>query len=122
MLIDCQHGHEIKQVPFRSKFELWKSQLDPNQIAAIKSEIHELLDHGPIHTTSWIPGKDWWGTPYFPIWDRATRQNDEEAAKCFGLFVCNCVLERPERWGYGHYEKDGVPIKGRTYFRLDQRR
>jgi hypothetical protein len=77
-----------------------------------------MLDSGEVHTTSWMPGSDWGPTPFDPIYWDAAKQDPVAAAKCFGLFVWECVLERDEAWGSGHYEKDGYPIKGRTYFRL----
>jgi hypothetical protein len=119
MLLDFDHGGRlVTTVPFQAKFNAWKQRLTPDQRAAIKAEIHRHLDSGQVHTTSWMPGRDWYGTPFQPIWEDATRHSAVQAAQCFGLFVWECVLEREERWGSGHYEKDGYPIKGRTYFLL----
>ena len=103
--------------------------VNPAFIPAIKEHINQLLDEGPIHTTSWMPGRErrrlgyaadgnWTDTAFDPIFWHGTRRDESAAAKCFGLFVCECVLERDEQWGYGHYEKNGVPIRGRTYFQL----
>ncbi len=119
MLLDFDHGGAlVTSVPFQAEFRFWKSKLSPLQTAAIKTRIHQMLDAGDVHTTSWMPGSDWTGTPFDPIYWDAARRDPVSAAKCFGLFVMECVLERDEAWGSGHYEKDGYPIKGRTYFRL----
>jgi hypothetical protein len=119
MLLDFDHGgRAVTNVPFGSQFNQWKHRLTPTGIADIKSAIHRMLDSGEVHTTSWMPGSNWGGTPFDPIYWNATKQSVTQAAQCFGLFVWECVLERDERWGSGHYEKDGYPIKGRTYFRL----
>ena len=40
------------------------------------------------------------------------------AAKCFGLDVMDVMINRPETWTSEHFEKDGVPIKGRPYFTI----
>ena len=120
MLLDFDHaGKLITAVPFQSEFQQWKSRMTAPDKAAIKLAIHQLLDSGEVHTTSWIPGPNWGGTPFDPIYSDGTKRDPVAAAKCFGLFVWECVLEREhEAWGSGHYEKDGYPIKGRTYFRL----
>ena len=64
-----------------------------------------MLASGEIHTTSWMPGSDW-QYPFDTIYCYAARQHPVEAAKCFGLFVNECVLERAdehgELWGYKH--------------------
>jgi len=61
-----------------------------------------------------MPGSNWSGTPFDPIYWRATKRSVMQAAQCFGLFVWECVLERSEEgedWDSGHYEKNGYPIK-----------
>ena len=120
MLRDFDKGGQvITRVPFQSDFNLWKRRMTTTAIAAIKADIHSVLSSGEIHTTSWMPGDNWLGTPNDAIWRYGTKQDPVAAAKCYGLFVMECVLEREnEDWGSGHYEKDGYPIKGRTYFRL----
>jgi hypothetical protein len=120
MLLDFDHGgRPVTSVPFQREFRYWKSNLTTTEIAAIKAQIHQVLDDGDVHTTSWMPGSNWGGTPFDPIYWKGTKRDVIAAAKCFGLFVWECVLEREdEAWGSGHYEKDGYPIKGRTYFRL----
>jgi hypothetical protein len=119
MLLDFEHGGKpVTAVYYQSEFRRWKRNMTAAEIAAVRDEIHRMLDSGPIHTTSWMPGSDWSGTPFDPIYWKGTRQDNVAAAKCFGFFVMECILEREEPWGFGHYEKDGIPIKGRTYFRL----
>jgi hypothetical protein len=35
----------------------------------------------------------------------------------FGLILFNLLLERKDAvWGFGRFEKDGIPIRGTTYF------
>ena len=65
-----------------------------------------------------MPGEDWRGTPLQPIYAVACRRDPLAAAKCFGLYVMDVMIHRPETWTSEHFEKDGAPIKGRTYFMI----
>jgi hypothetical protein len=29
-------------------------------------------------------------------------------------------MDRPDDWSFGRYEKDGIPIRGMTYFRINR--
>ena len=127
-LIDFDHGGQIvTDVPFKQKYKQYlrklAAKIHPKAIDTAKQAFHAEL-HDGIVTTSWVPGADWRGTAYQSLYDAVN--DPQEAAKFFGLVACECVLERcfecDEDWGYGHYKKDDIPIKGRTYFRLDARR
>ena len=63
-----------------------------------------------------MPGNDWTGTVFEPIYSKAARQSYEASARCFGLMVWETFMERPEIWFSGRFEKDGEPIGSRTYF------
>ena len=102
--------------------------LGPLSLPAIWSEIDGLfsskaIDQKPVITISWVPGADWTNTPYEPIY-RAINQRfahdiaKEYSAKFFGLLFMDVAINRAEKWGFGHYELAGKPIKGRTYFLL----
>jgi hypothetical protein len=124
MLHDFDKGGKVvTKPPFEAKLRFWlqvlAKRVHPLAIDTVKQAFRAEL-HDGIVTTSWVPGADWWATPYQCLYDAL--QDEIWAAQFFGLIACECVLERcaetGEDWGYGHYEKDGVPIKGRTYFRL----
>ena len=37
----------------------------------------------------------------------------------FGLILFNYLMHRPDGvWGFGRFEKDGVPIESTTYFEI----
>ena len=77
-----------------------------------------MIDADEIHTAGWMPGSDWTDTPFQPIYEKAAQQSFDAAARCFGLMVWEVMMERPERWTSGRFEKDGEPIGSRTYFRV----
>ena len=71
-----------------------------------------------VHTSSWMPGRDWSGTVFQPIYDRACGQDEDTAAKCFALILWEVMMKRGEAWSFGRYEKDGILIEEMTYFRV----
>lgn len=95
------------------------SRLDPAEISAIQDALLEMIAGDEIHTSSWMPGSDWRGTPFEAIYEKAAKYHEDTAAKCFGLMVWKAFMDHEDCWGSGHYELDGAPIEGRTYFRIE---
>lgn len=121
MLWDINKDREIGTFHTGKKYDVWLSRLDQAEIAEIKATLNQMIDGTEVQTSSWMPGSDWRGTPFQAIYEKATKRNPDTAAMCFGLLVWEVFMERPEYWASGHYEKDGVPITGRTYFQVRPR-
>ena len=121
MLIDIDTGKVIAKVPFEPAFNALRSRLSEAEFDAMVSRINELIDQSgsEIATAGWLPGSDWTGTPFQPIYAKAAREDFEQSAKFFGQLVWFTVMTRPERWGSGRYQVDGKDIGSRTYFRLN---
>jgi hypothetical protein len=109
---------EIKQVPFRAEFDAWKGKMSVADYEAIKEELSNRIQGDEIHTAGWMPGSDSSGTVFQPIFEVACSCKHESAAKFFGLLVWEAFMNDDAKWGFGKYEKDGVPIGSNTYFRL----
>jgi hypothetical protein len=109
---------KVETIPHEKDFQLWRRRLTPEEYQAIIDEMNRVLDSGEIHTAGWIPGSDWTGTVYEPIFTKACRGNEELSGKCYGLFLWVTVMDRAENWGFGNYEKDGKTIGSKTYFLL----
>lgn len=122
MLIDIDTGRELG-MPFEKDFTTLRSRLTKEEFDAAVDRINELIDKAgaKIATAGWLPGSDWTGTPFEPLYTKAARLNYDIAAKFFGLLVWYAVMERPETWGSGRYEKNGKDIGSRTYFKLERR-
>jgi hypothetical protein len=118
MLWDIYKNREIKTIPHKQDYDIWVSRLTGEDIFQIKDALSDMIDGTDIQTSSWMPGADWTGTPFRPIYEKAANKNPDVAAKCFGLILWEVIMERPEKWGFGRYEKDGIPIEGMTYFQL----
>lgn len=122
MLIDIETGLAIEQVPFRREFDVLRSRLSDTDFVAMVARINELIDASgaEIATAGWLPGSDWTGTPFEPIYAIAARQDYQRSALFFGQLVWYVVMTRPEPWGSGRYQVDGRDIGSRTYFRLSK--
>lgn len=108
----------VDRIPHKTDYDVWKARLSEIEFQAMRDELTRRISTDEIHTSSWIPGNDWAGTVFMPIYQKATLYNEEQAAMCFGLILWELLMQREEIWGFGRYEKGGVPIKGLTYFRV----
>jgi hypothetical protein len=115
MLFDLS-GRQIKSVPYSAEFSRYMAALSEDEIAAIKTALNGMIDGTTIQTAGWMPGANWQGTVFEPIYFKAANQSYSASARCFGLMVWEVFMERPERWFSGRFEKDGEPIRSRTYF------
>jgi len=72
MLIEITTRKQITKVPFPERFRLLQ-RLTPQELEAIDRRINESIDAagGDIATAGWLPGSDWTGTPFDPIYQKA---------------------------------------------------
>ena len=120
MLIDIASDKPINRIPYRGRFDALRSRLSDTEFDSMVDRINELIDEGgaQIATAGWLPGSDWTGTPFEPIYTKAARGDFERSALFFGQLVWYTIMKRPERWASGRYQLDGKDIGSRTYFRL----
>ena len=107
----------VTQMPRASKFQLLQTRLSSIEFNAVVDELNSKIEGSEIETSCWMPGKDWTNTPFQPIHDKAARQDTQLAAGLFGLMVFYTFMNREDSWITGRFEKDGIPLSGRTYFR-----
>lgn len=119
MLYAIDSNSEITSILHRREFDLWRSRLSDIEYQAIVDELNSRIDGTEIQTSSWMPGSDWSGTAFHPIFEKACQFSEDASALFFGLIVWVVFMERPEWWSFGRYEKDGAPISGITYFQID---
>lgn len=122
MLIDVISGKRITKMPFAREFDAMKAKLSHEEFDRVIARINELVDEGSkeVATAGWLPGSDWTGTPFEPIFTKAARRNYDLSARFFGLAVWYTVMHRDERWASGRYQlPGGRDIGSRTYFRID---
>ena len=119
----------IHSVPHADQFQTWKGRLSAQELTAIHAEFDKVIGRrvasgNEILTSNWLPselcqegGAVWGGTPFWPIYESACRQNWQHAGWCFGLLLWEYMMERDDDWLCGKFDKDGVPIGGTTYFK-----
>ena len=118
MLISVDTGKEVTRIPHRRDFDEWKSRLTVEEYEAIVDELDSRIEGGEVHTSSWIPGADWGGTVFQPIYEKACNKNPNAAALFYGLILWDAMMRREDRWGYGRFDLNGRDLRGLTYFKL----
>jgi hypothetical protein len=130
--------HEDTYRPLRHKLDL----IDPEAFGRIHAELTQAFNEREIGTSTWIAGESWqdifvdgpsagfkmtsFRLPE-PVWRDinwlpiylAAEMDAEKAAMFFGQLVWQVVMDHPDCWSSGRYELGGIPIPGRTYFRID---
>jgi len=120
MLIDVDTGRSVDLVPYRTQFDTLRKRLSVDEFDAMLERINELIDASgaEIATAHWLPGGDWTGTPFEPIFRKAAPGDSQRSAMFFGQLVWYAIMRRPDRWASSRYELDDKQIRSRTYFRL----
>jgi len=117
MLFDIDTDKLVTSQPYANEFRTWRTRLSTSEFDAIVDKLNSMIDGDEIHTAGWMPGNNWSGSVFEPIYIKACGGNEAESGLCFGLFVWHVFQNRADEWYSGKFEKDGVPIKSRTYFR-----
>ena len=109
----------MDDVPHRSNYDIWRGRLSDAEFYAVYDELNSRVEMSDIETSSWIPGSDWDGTVFQPILEVACLNDADAAGRFLGLILWQVLLDHDLVWAFDRFEKDGVPIRGMTYFRLD---
>jgi hypothetical protein len=124
MLWNPDGTEEINDVPHQDYWRTLVRRLSQVERDAIEDALNTKIDADmrlgkEIQTSSWMPGNDWTGGPYEPIWSNAARHNEEVAGMMFGLMVWHTFMHRDEDWTFHRYEN---LARGLVYFVIHPRR
>ncbi len=109
----------ITKMPHSKDFDRWMKRLSEPDYTKVIEALESRVAGTEVQTSSWIPGSDWTGTPFQPV--AAACDGDLDASGLFfGLLVWRMFMDHDDDWSFGHYEVDGVPIRGLTYFRINR--
>lgn len=103
----------------RSDFKRWRSQITDSDYQTIKDELIKHISADDVHTSSWIPGSNWHGTVFEPLY-YACSGNETYAAFFFGLILFEVMIEHPDCWCFGRFDFNGKSLHGLTYFKINQ--
>lgn len=119
VLYSIDSGKYVTSVPHKKEFEKWMKNLSIADYSKIEDTLNAKIDQNDINTAGWLPGHDWTGTVFEPIYN-ACGKNVTQAGMFFGLIVFELLMNRQDRvWGFGRFEKDGKQITSMTYFTLN---
>ena len=119
MLYSIESENYIDNIPHQKDYERWRERMADEDYKAVYEELSSRISGSEIQTSSWIPGSDWTGTVFQPIYEDACEFDQDAAAKFFGLILWQVILESEEVWSFGRYRLGTIPIEGLTYFRVD---
>lgn len=118
MLYSIDTGKYVTRVPHKADFDKWMKKLSSDDYQAIVDVLNEKIDESDINTAGWLPGHDWTGTVYEPIY-KACGKDKVQSGMFFGLIVFDLLMNREDKtWGFGRFEKNGEQIASMTYFVL----
>ncbi len=108
----------IDYLPHPGDYAQWRAGLTDAEHAAIVAEIDRRMGDKEIEASSFLPGQDWTGTPFWPIYESACNRDFDAARKFFGLLVWEYMRGRPDCWCFGRYDVRNVAVEGLIYFRV----
>ena len=112
---------KVTHIPHQKENEAVIQNIPPTDLQKIRETLQDFLDKtalgSEVLTSSWIPGSDWTGTVYEPIYI-AAKKNIDRAAMVFGTILFQEVVNHENSWSCGRYQLNGKNIKGMTYFRI----
>jgi hypothetical protein len=122
MLIDVDTLKIITKIPYENDYKNFRKKITSEEYQKIIDEINDIIDKDidigkGIQTAGWVPGNKWEGTVFEPI-SKAYGGDIEISSKIFGLIVWIVFMERDDKWGFGRYSVNEIPIKSMTYFKL----
>ncbi|MBK0075554.1 hypothetical protein [Bacillus sp. S56] len=118
MIISVDTGKIKTKLPYQKDYDKWKANLSSDDLRHIKFVLNQMIDGDEIHTSGWMPGSNWMGTVFEPIY-HACNRNQTQAALFFGLIVYRVFMDRQETWACGRFYLNGKSIKSLTYFRVN---
>lgn len=117
MLYDL-HENEIKRIPKSREvnYQKWRKKLSNEEYNNAVSEIKRLINGKDNFNSSYLPGKNWLGTPLEPLY-HACGKSEEQSGYFFGLLVWEVIIKDSDVWYFKSPDKDSDDPLGKVYFR-----
>ena len=119
MLYSIDSGKYVNHMPHKNDFDKWMKNLSSADYVKVIDALNEKIDQCDINTAGWMPGNNWEGTVYEPLY-LACGKDKVKSGMFFGLILFDLLMNRDDKvWGFGRFEKDGRQIGSMTYFILN---
>ena len=109
---------EVKDIARRADYDKWRTKLTEAEHAAILIEIGNRVGGKEVSVSSFLPGAEWAGTPFWSIYDKACAKDFDASRRFFGLLVWEWMMEDDRTWSFGRYDTKNVAVEGMTYFQI----
>ena len=125
MLEDAITGRRIKSLSYPKDFDRLRARLTEAEFDAITEALNQKLDETPIgksNSVSWIPGSNWMGTVFMPIYTKACRGDEGASALFLGNAMKLTVICHGSLWRSVKQPKlktDPEGIETTLYWRVD---
>lgn len=100
-------------------YNLLCSRLSAAELTAIRETLDRRIEGKRIETSAWIPGSDWRGTVYQPIYEKGARMNHDLSGLMFGLLVWEAFERHADDWYTERFSMGGEEDRFRVYFKAD---
>lgn len=110
--------NEITYMIHQQDYDRWRCNLSDEDHQEIMDVLHAVMDENRVFNSSHIPGSDWTGTPYLPIYV-ACNDNENHARLFYGLLVWEAVQTHEAEWYFKKEERLGDIPGGMYYFQPD---
>lgn len=118
MLMKIETMKIVTKLPHEAEFKSWRSKISDSDYDKVVDAINDKIDQSDINTAGWLPGSNWDGTVFEPLYI-ACGKNQNASALFFGLIVFETLMYRKDTvWGFDRFELNGVKIRSMTYYVL----
>jgi hypothetical protein len=112
---DADQNLAVEDIPHRREYAGWVKRLSRAEQDAAFAYIEQLVEQGgDIHTSSFMPGPDWTGTPLQTLYETAANYSEQQAGWCFGLMLMETMIRRDDQW---YCKKDLEFTEGTIYWK-----
>lgn len=120
MLFDLD-GRQITSTPHKADYDHWSKNITHKELETVIEAIQARINDLEIFNASFLPGADWNGTPFMPLYI-ACNENEENAAYFYGIMCWIAVQRHAEEWICIKDKENKILGRGWTYFKKKQNR
>lgn len=112
-------GAKATRIPHAQEYAKWRRLISVGDLQLMADALNAYADAHEVFVSGHIPGSDWRGTPYQPIYEALKNVSESAPRFMFGLIVWQVMMDRPDGWVFmrSERERSNDDPQGLTYFR-----